>query len=112
MKWQRRAHLTPGRHYTLLFHSQDTSNRTPWLVNAIYADLYPEGTHPGKAGHDFFFRIKYADGKVLHVGPERETGAATPISSGSDGGTEVKGALFVDGGGPVPPGKDISHPGK
>ncbi len=112
VKWQRQAHLTPGRGYTLLFHSQDSTNRAPWLINAIYADLYPDGAHPGKSGHDFFFRIKYADGKVLHVGPGRESETSTPISSGSNCGTEVKGALFVDGVGPVPPGKDISQPGK
>ena len=112
VQWQKCPVLTPGQSYMLLFHSQDTTNRVPWLVNAIYSDLYPDGGHPGKVPHDFFFRLKYADGRVLHVGPAQDTDNATPISSGSEGGTEVRGKLFIDGAGPVPVGKDAPEPGK
>jgi hypothetical protein len=112
VQWQKRPVLTPGQSYLLLFHSQDTTNRAPWLVNAIYSDLYPDGGHPGKVPHDFFFRLKYADGRALHVGPAQDTDNATPISSGSEGGSVVLGKLFIDGAGQVPEGKAAPDPGK
>jgi hypothetical protein len=103
-----RAPLTRGQAYVLFFHSQDTANRAPWVVNAIYEDLYPQGTHLGYPTEDFFFRLTFADGWPIHVGPRGRSGAAVPISSGSQGGTPTRGPLDLVGFGPVPAGKDAS----
>jgi hypothetical protein len=104
----RRAPLAPGREYVLFFHSQDATNRAPWLVNAIYHDLYPHGHHLGYPTEDFFFGLTFADGRSLRVGPHGGTDAAVPVGSGSPGGAPVAGPLALVGFGPVPPGKDVT----
>jgi hypothetical protein len=111
VRWRHRAPLAPGGPYVLFFHSQDTSNRAPWLVNETYSDLYPDGEHLGYA-FDFFFRLEFGNGRTLHVGPAQETGKAVPISSGDRGGTAQRGPLTLVGFGPVPPGKDVAPPGR
>jgi hypothetical protein len=111
VRWRHRAPLEPGDRYVLLFHSQDSSHRAPWLVNEIYADLYPDGEHLGYA-FDFFFRLEFDGGRSVLVGPAKETGLAVPISSGSAGGMGQKGPLTLVGFGPVPPGQDVAPPGR
>ncbi|HWG47170.1 MAG TPA: hypothetical protein VN688_30680 [Gemmataceae bacterium] len=101
--WQHRAALTPGQMYVMFFHSQDTSNKAPWVVNAIYKNLYPEGTHLGYSTEDFFFRLTFAGGRSIHVGPGEKTDLAVPISSGAGGGTKAVGTLSLVGFGLVPP---------
>jgi hypothetical protein len=110
VRWRHRAPLTSGRRYVLFFHSQDTSNRAPWLVNEMYADLYPDGEHLGY-GYDFFFRLEFGNGRAIHVGPAKEAGPAAPCGSGGSGGTAQKGPLTLAGFGPVPPGKDVAKSG-
>jgi hypothetical protein len=89
----------------MFFHSQDTSNKAPWVVNEIYTKLYPDGTHLGYQS-DFFFRLTFDGGRSIHVGPDDKTDLAIPISSGSSGGAKVAGPLNLVGFGPVPAGKD------
>ncbi len=108
VRWRHRAPLTPGGRYVLFFHSQDTRNRAPWLVNEIDSDLYPDGEHLGY-GHDFFFRLEFGDGRSVHVGPAAAAGPTLPFGGGR-GGTEQKGPLTLVGFGAVPPGKDVASP--
>jgi len=105
VQWRHRAPLTAGQTYVMFFHSQDTSNKAPWLVNEIYSELYPDGTHLGYSS-DFFFRLTFAGGRSIHVGPGEKTDLAVPISSGASGGTKSEGPLRLVGFGPVPVGKD------
>ncbi len=107
-----RAPLTREQNYVLFFHSQDTTNRAPWLVNAIYQDLYPHGTHLGNKTEDFFFRLTFADGWPSRVGPPENAKGGTPINSGSAGGTPLAGPLVLVGFGRVPPVKDVPGDGK
>ena len=100
------APLQPKERYVLVFHSQDSKNTGPWLVNAVYQDVYPGGHHWYTRTEDFFFAIDYADGRGLRVGPRTdETALKTPISSGSAGGTVGDGPLQLQSFGPVPQGK-------
>jgi hypothetical protein len=94
------APLQPQSTYIVFFHSQDTTNQGPWLVNQIYKDLYPDGTHPGD-DHDHFFRMLFDDDALLHVGPALNA-KAVPINSGNPGGTHYPGPLMLSGIGPVP----------
>ena len=93
---QQRGTLKPGQEYYLIFHSQHTSSKAPWIVNAIYRDIYPDGEHVGYKD-DFFFRLTYADGTFLHVGPGRETRGTLPINSGAVGGEGVDGPPLFHG---------------
>jgi hypothetical protein len=106
VRWRHRAPLTPGRRYVLFFHAPGSGHRAPWVVNETYSDLYPDGEHLGYL-FDFFFRLEFADGRTIHVGPARETDKAVPINSGTSAGNEAKGPLALVGFGVVPPGKDV-----
>jgi hypothetical protein len=111
VRWRHRAPLAPGGRYVLFFHSRDTFGRAPWLVNEMYADLYPDGEHLGY-GFDFFFRLEFGNGRSLHVGPAKETDQATPFGSCGKGGLAQKGSLTLVGFGPVPSGKDVAPRGQ
>jgi hypothetical protein len=106
VRWRHRAALTPEQDYVLFFHSQDTSNKAPWVVNAIYKNLYPDGTHLGYPTEDFFFHLTFTGGRSIQVGPGEKSDLSVPVSSGSSGGTKVVGPLALVGFGPLPPGKD------
>jgi hypothetical protein len=106
VRWRHRAALTPEQNYVLFFHSQDTSNKAPWVVNAIYKNLYPDGTHLGYTTEDFFFHLTFSGGRSIHVGPGEKSDLSVPISSGSSGGTKAVGPLVLVGFGPLPPGED------
>jgi hypothetical protein len=109
VRWHNRSSLETGQEYILFFHSQKTSNSAPWIINAIYADLYPHGRHLGYED-DFFFRLSSDRGNPLHVGPDRETGESLPINIGAAGGAEAEGPLVLVGYGMVPPAKDVAEP--
>ena len=111
-RWQQveLTHTSPlktGGSYALLFHSRDNTNQSPWVVNAIYEDVYPPGRHGSNGHEDFFFAIDFKDGKSLRVGPDGEkTRMTTPISSGSAGGLPGDGGpLTLQGFGPIPTGR-------
>lgn len=106
VRWRHRAALTPEQNYVLFFHSQDTSNKAPWVVNAIYKNLYPDGTHLGYPTEDFFFHLTFTVGRSIQVGPGEKSDLSVPISSGSSGGTKVVGPLALVGFGQLPPGED------
>ena len=100
------APLTPGQKYALLMHSQDTRNTGPWVVNAIYQDVYPSGQQWALAHEDFFFELEFKSARGVRVGPAGDnTSLATPINSGADGGEMPKGPLTLQGFGVVPEGK-------
>jgi hypothetical protein len=114
--WQRVAlqhvaPLKPKETYVLVFHSQGSKNAGPWVVNAIYQDVYPGGHHWDTRTQDFFFAIEYADGRGLRVGPRSDdTAFKTPINSGNGGGEVGDGPLQLQSG-PIPQGK-LSDAGK
>ncbi|MCI0640419.1 MAG: hypothetical protein L0Y70_15210 [Gemmataceae bacterium] len=101
------APLQPKESYVLLFHSRDNSNKSPWVINAIYESVYPFGHHWYTHHEDFFFGIEYHDGKALRVGPKTdETAFKQPINSGAEGGpVENGGPLVLQTYGPIPQGK-------
>jgi hypothetical protein len=107
-----RAPLAREQTYVLFFHSQDSTSRAPWVVNAIYQDLYPHGTHLGYTTEDFFFRLTFTDGWPIHVGPPTRAEPVVPISSGSTGGGPAPGPLALVGFGPVPPAEDAPGGGR
>jgi hypothetical protein len=110
VKWDDLAPLVPEQSYVLLFHSQATTNEAPWLVNEIYADLYPNGRHLGYE-FDFFLRLFFTNGRTIDVGPDSETVEATPINSGDKGGTQRVGEpLTLVGFGEVPEGSFVGLP--
>ncbi len=90
------AKLQPGRRYLLLFHSQDTNNKSPWLVNAIYRDVYPHGRRVGGKG-DLFFSIHFSGGRRLHVGPNEDAKPTIPTNSGLGGGAAYLAPLALYG---------------
>ncbi|HYT95192.1 MAG TPA: hypothetical protein VEL76_41125 [Gemmataceae bacterium] len=107
------APLKPRGKYVLLFHSRDSKNTGPWVVNAIYQDVYPQGHHWYTPHEDFFFAIKYQGGKSLRVGPKgEETTARVPISSGAHGGDVGGGPLQLQSYGPIPEGRLQAPPVK
>jgi WD40 repeat protein len=112
--WRYRAPLAPGKSYVLMFHSQGSSNRAPWGVNQTFTDIYPHGgshrdtqTYPG----DFFFRLSFTDGKLIHVGPDLKAERVVPFNRGKAIGTEMTGSLGLAGffGSPLPPGEQIEE---
>ena len=110
VKISHRADLQAGETYILIFHSQATSNKAPWVVNAIYEDRYPHGSHAKHAHEDFFFEFTFDRGLSLRVGPEDEkTSLNVPISSGSGGGTSWLKPLSLAGERAIPPG-DLVKP--
>lgn len=65
----------------LLFHARDNTNKSPWVINAIYEDVYPLGRHWYNHNEDFFFDIEFYDGKRLRVGPLGEGKMRTPSAA-------------------------------
>ena len=51
--------LTKGNTYVLLLQSKNTRHDAPWLINAIFQNVYPEGRHLGYED-DLFFSLSYA----------------------------------------------------
>lgn len=75
-----RAPLTAGASYVLLLQSPDTGHEAPWVVNAVYKDVYGEGRHIGYAD-DLLFRMTFATHEV-RVGPPANADMDTPVNSG------------------------------
>src|SRR5262249_38674510 len=50
--------LHEGRTYVILLHSRRTSHQNPWLINAKFGNVYPQGRHLGYAD-DLFFSISF-----------------------------------------------------
>lgn len=76
--------LQKGRTYVILLHSRRTSHQTPWLINARFGDVYPQGRHLGYAD-DLFFSISFTSGADLHVGPSFAVPGQLPIGLGKAG---------------------------
>ena len=87
--------------YVLIFFSKDTSNISPWIINAIYADIYPEGRHLGYAD-DFFFIVRYDNESELVIGPKNKKQSVLPVNSGSSGGMPYLKPLMLSGPAPIP----------
>lgn len=68
--------------YILLFHSRQTTQVSPWVVNAIYDDLYPYGRRIG-GDDDIFFDVGFTDGQRVLIGPPGDAKLDLPINSGS-----------------------------
>jgi hypothetical protein len=112
------APLEEGKVYVLLLHSGDTSCVAPWVVNAIYEDLYPDGRHLGHAD-DLSFSVSFAGGRRVRVGPPWNTPFDRPINSGGRGQTPVRRRLALyplrssppadaaDPLGAIPPGRKV-----
>lgn len=81
--------LEKGAIYVLLLHSRNTARHCPWVVNAIYRDLYPEGRHLGY-GDDLFFQLSYRNGDTLRVGPSGNEHFVRPLNSGFAGGPPMR----------------------
>ena len=106
-------HVAPlkfGETYALVFHSRNNQNTSPWAINCIYREVYPNGHHWYTHHEDFFFHINYREGTSLRVGPKTDADAKmkTPISSGAQGGGQVEdgGGLRLQTFGPLPAGKN------
>ncbi|MGE3804558.1 MAG: HEAT repeat domain-containing protein [Gemmataceae bacterium] len=98
--------LEPGKTYVFVLTSPDTDNKSGWLINDIYTDVYPHGTKIGYH-YDTFFHIEFTGGKTIHVGPkDDQTKHDTPINSGAAGGAAVPGAMITQAG-PLPAAKFV-----
>lgn len=87
-EWSYRAFLIPGQRYVLLLHSPDTQHKAPWVVNATYWDVYPNGRHLGYAD-DLFFAVAFEVAEI-HVGPPRNAAFDIPLNSGRQGGPATR----------------------
>jgi hypothetical protein len=74
--------------YILLFYSKETKHNAPWILNATYKDIYPNGRHLAY-DDDLFFKIEYVDGNALQVGPTNSD-SNIPYNSGDNGGSLVE----------------------
>lgn len=83
-----RASLKKGYTYILLVHSKETTHDGPWLVNAVFANPYPNGRHLGYQD-DLIFSISF-NGRGLHVGPLLHSSPTLPHNSGRPGGIAVR----------------------
>lgn len=88
------AALEKGANYVLLLHSRNTARHCPWVVNAIYGDLYPEGRHLGY-GDDLYFLVSYRNGETLRVGPSGNEHFVRPLNSGFAGGPPMRQPLTL-----------------
>lgn len=88
------AALEKGTTYVLLLHSRSTARDCPWVVNAVYRDLYPEGRHLGY-GDDLFFLVSYRNGETLRVGPSSNDHFVRPVNSGFAGGPPMRQPLTL-----------------
>ncbi|MBI3923622.1 MAG: hypothetical protein HY318_19540 [Armatimonadetes bacterium] len=95
------AKIEQSNTYILLLHSQQTSHRAPWIINAIYRDVYPHGRHLGN-NDDLVFKFAFDTDHTLRVGPAVAK-AELPISSGSEGGTSLSSPLKLAFSEPHPP---------
>jgi hypothetical protein len=93
-----RSTLEKGKPYVLLLHSKATRHNTPWLINAVFKDLYPSGRHLGYAD-DLFFSLSFSSGAELHVGPATTEQATLPTNSGRKGGVPMLTAPALQFGG-------------
>jgi hypothetical protein len=86
--------LEKGSTYVLLLHSRNTAQNCPWVVNAIYRDLYSEGRHLGYCD-DLFFLVAYRNGDTLRVGPSSNEHFVRPLNSGFAGGPSMRQPLTL-----------------
>lgn len=110
--------LEKGTTYVLLLHSRNTAQNCPWVVNAIYRDLYPEGRHLGY-GDDLFFLLSYRTGGTVRVGPDSNDHFVRPTNSGFAGGPSMRQPLTLiapkivptvaarDPSGPIPSARNV-----
>jgi hypothetical protein len=100
------APLKFGDPYAIVFHSRLSRNFGPWVVNAVYRDVYPHGNLWHAKNQDFFFHIEYHEGTSIRVGPKGDdVKLKTPINSGNGGGTPGDGPLAIQDFGVLPTGK-------
>jgi len=90
--------LERSQRYVLLVHSCGSRHDAPWLVNATFHDLYPEGRHLGYTD-DLFFALSFRDGSSLGVGPASDADFTLPINSGRRGGAPRPGRPTLSFGG-------------
>ena len=93
-----RGPLEKGKSYVLLMHSKETRHNAPWLVNAVFKDLYPSGRHLGYAD-DLYFFLSFSSGAELHVGPSTTAAPCVPTNSGRKGGMPMPTAPTLGFGG-------------
>ena len=80
------APMKAGEAYLLIFRSGTTKGNRAWILNTIYKDTYPYGTHyglQGPDGEDVFFSMSFEDGSLLYIGPrDNNTAKKIPVNSG------------------------------
>ena len=93
-----RAPLQGGKTYVLLLKSRTTRHDAPWLVNAMFRNLYPHGRHLGWTD-DLFFALSFGNGTGLRVGLPLSTEPTLPLNSGLKGGAPKPGVPTLSFGG-------------
>ena len=88
-----RAPLTAGVGYVLLLSSAGTEHTAPWIINAVYQDVYPDGRHLGYAD-DLFFRMTF-EVEELWVGPGANADLVVPFNSGMKAAPRKNGAVAL-----------------